>query len=166
MDLYILRHAIAEPLTPRIARDSERSLTPEGETKMWRIAKGMKMLDLSFDLILSSPFRRSLQTAEIVAEVFKVKEILEILPALASGTDTKELVEALQKRVVNERDVLLVGHEPDLSRLIALLLSGDPTLQITMKKGGLCRLKLEALNYGRCGVLDWLLAPSQLVRVN
>src|SRR3954464_14897658 len=74
IEIYILRHAPAESRQlwgPR--RDRDRPLTPKGEMKMWRIAKGMKRLKVSFDLILSSPFLRAKRTAEIVADTFGMK---------------------------------------------------------------------------------------------
>jgi phosphohistidine phosphatase SixA len=57
---------------------------------------------------------------------------------------------------------LLVGHEPDLSALASLLLTGGGGLTITLKKGGLCRLSAERLRVGRCASLEWLVTPSQL----
>jgi phosphohistidine phosphatase len=56
----------------------------------------------------------------------------------------------------------LVGHEPYLSELIALLIAGDAPVRITMRKGGLCKLSVDALQYGRCAVLEWLLTPKQM----
>ena len=68
MELFILRHGIAELRDASSSmKDSERSLTLEGERKTRRIAKGMEALALSFDVILTSPFRRARQTADIVA---------------------------------------------------------------------------------------------------
>jgi phosphohistidine phosphatase len=61
--------------------------------------------------------------------------------------------------------IALVGHEPSLSSLVSMLVSGDPTLSVTLKKGGVCRLSLEKLQYGRCAELDWLLSPAQLVEI-
>ena len=58
--------------------------------------------------------------------------------------------------------VLLVGHEPNLSELISLLVSGDASLNLAMKKGGLCKLSAEALSPRRCATLEWLLTPKQM----
>ena len=59
--------------------------------------------------------------------------------------------------------VLLVGHEPGLSRLISVLLSGKQSLAITMKKGGICKLVMPGLRYGRCASLEWLVNPAGLL---
>ena len=75
MKLYILRHGIAvEPGTPGYETDADRPLTSEGERKMRQIAGAMEALELSFDLILSSPYLRARQTAEIVAEVLTARK--------------------------------------------------------------------------------------------
>jgi phosphohistidine phosphatase len=57
---------------------------------------------------------------------------------------------------------MLVGHEPYLSGLISLLVSGDSDCRIVMKKGGLCKLSVGTLKHGRCAALEWLLTPKQL----
>ncbi len=74
-----------------------------------------------------------------------------------------ELIEELKrKHGKRERKVLLVGHEPYLSRLIALLISGNTSAAITMKKGSLCKLSIDNLVFGGCASLEWLLTPGQM----
>ena len=164
MELYLLRHAIAvEHGAPGFERDSDRVLTPKGAKKMRRIARGMLAMDLSFDVILSSPFARAKQTAEIVADVFKAHKRLEYTSTLEVGGDPEELVKLIGKKYDAAETVLLVGHEPYMSSLISLLLSGDQSVNVTMKKGGLCKLDIDTLHYGQCATLEWLLAPSQMV---
>ena len=58
--------------------------------------------------------------------------------------------------------MLLVGHKPFLGRLVALLSTGNTSLDIDFKKGGLCKLEAESLHYGRCAKLVWLLTPRQM----
>jgi phosphohistidine phosphatase len=165
MELYILRHGNAETAAdPPVAGDSERRLTVEGVEKMRRAAKGMKALDLSFDLILSSPFRRAKQTAEIVAEVFELGKKLQLTAALAPDGNPKELIDELRKHQRGGKQALLVGHEPYLSRLISLLISGDTRASIDFKKGALCKLTAGSLDYGRCAALEWLMTSRQLRR--
>jgi len=166
MELYLLRHAIAvDRGTPGYHKDSQRPLTPEGEKKMWRIAEGMKALDLSFDLILSSPYVRAKQTADIVAEVFQAQDKLELSTALTPEADPKELIAELTRHDHALDSILLVGHEPYLSGFMSKLLVGDESLSLTMKKGGLGKLTVNALRYGRCATLEWLLTPRQLRRI-
>src|SRR3974377_2156446 len=126
MNLYVLRHGLAvEPGTPDFARDSDRPLTPEGERKLAQIAKAMKALELSFDLILTSPFLRARQTAEIVAQALKLSKKLEFSDTLAPKGSIKKLVELLNRMDPAPDSILLAGHEPYLSELISLLVSGS-----------------------------------------
>jgi phosphohistidine phosphatase len=166
MDLYILRHAIAvEHGTAGYERDSDRPLTNKGERKMRCIAEAMRSLELSFDLILSSPFVRARQTAEIVANVFGMEKRLEFTKNLAVGGNKQELINELNKNYADMKRIILVGHEPYLSGLISVLIAGNEGLFITMKKGGVCALTIDSLQYGKCATLEWLLAPSQLTRI-
>ena len=56
--------------------------------------------------------------------------------------------------------MLLVGHEPDLGRLISVLVTGKRGLAVAVKKGGLCKLEIGTLQYGRCATLQWLVPPK------
>ena len=166
MDLFILRHAIAEIRgTPGFESDSDRPLTAKGARKMERIAQGMLAMELAFDTILSSPILRARQTAEIVAKAFDARKLLQFSDSLAVGGDPEKLIKELKNGYSSYGSILLVGHEPYLSGLISTLISGDSDLPITMKKGGLCKLTVDSLEHGRCATLEWLLAPSQLTRI-
>jgi phosphohistidine phosphatase len=165
MELYILRHAIAGVRSASTPGDSQRPLTVEGAEKMRRAARGMRAMELSFDLILSSPYTRAKQTAEIVANVFGLEKKLEFSQTLAANGNPKDLVEELKRRHGKRKSVVVVGHEPYLSRLISLLISGSTSLPITLRKGGLCKLAIDALSYGRCARLEWLLTPRQMRRM-
>ena len=126
-------------------------------------AAAMKKLGLSFDLILSSPFLRARQTAEIVAGELRLKKRLEIFDELVPGGNSRALMQALSELKPAPENVLLVGHEPHLSRLISLLVSGNAdAAAIEMKKGGLCKLEAAELRNGQCARLIWLLTPAQM----
>jgi phosphohistidine phosphatase len=163
MNLYFLRHAKAHPRGPKWRPDSKRPLTKEGEKKMVEAARGMKKLGISFDLILSSPYARALRTAQIVVEVYKVRKLF---PSnnLASNADPNDIVSEIIDNFSTLKDVMIVGHEPFLSGLISVLLTGDGALKIDFKKGGLCKLSVEELRFGKCATLNWLLTPRQLAR--
>ena len=166
MDLLFLRHAIAvERGTPGYEHDSERPLTKKGIEKMYRVAEGMLALDLSFDVVLSSPFVRARHTAEIVAEVFQARKKLELTSHLATDGSPEKLITLLNERYRDKDSVMLVGHEPYLSGLISVLIGGSDKLDITLKKGGLCKLSSASLSYGRSATLNWLLTPSQMRRI-
>lgn len=163
MNLYLLRHGLAAELGTRgLSKDADRPLTPEGKQKLRKIAGAMEAMGLAFDLIVSSPYVRARETAESVRAACKVRVELELSEALAPGGSTRELISLLNRRKPPPENVLLVGHEPYLSGLVSLLVAGDPSLSILMKKGGLCKLSIDSLRHGRCAVLEWLLAPKQM----
>jgi phosphohistidine phosphatase len=158
MNLYILRHAIAEPRETPGYNDEDRPLTKDGIRKMKAVANGMRKLGLEFGRLLSSPYLRARQTAEIVAAVFKME--LEVWEPLIPTVGHRVLIAKLVK--VREDNVMLVGHEPHLSEFVSVLISGNPDTQLELKKGSLCKLRSDHLIYGRCATLEWLMAPAQL----
>jgi len=161
MNLYILRHGLAvEAGTEGYDKDADRPLTAKGERKLHLIADAMEELDLELDLILSSPYKRARQTAEIVADVLKVK--MELTSTLEPGGSSSELIQLIGKTKPSAEGVMVVGHEPYLSGLISLLISGSTNLPIVMRKAGLCKLSTDSLKHGRCAALEWLLTPKQM----
>ena len=163
MNLYLLRHGIAaEPGMAGFQPDAERPLTPKGENRLRTAAKAMAKLDLSFDLILSSPFLRAKQTAEIIARNFKLRKKLAFSDDLTPTGNPRLLIQELNRFRPEPENVLLVGHEPYLGKLIALLAAGNTSLELDFKKGGLCKLEADFLLYGRCAKLVWLLTPRQM----
>lgn len=166
MEFYVLRHGIAVPHgAPGFDRDSDRPLTREGAEKMRRIAKAMKTLRLSCDVVLTSPFPRALQTAEIVSKELGMKKKMVLTDHLAVGGDPEQLVEEIRSNHPSASGVMIVGHEPYLSLLTSVLISGQANLDITLRKGGLAKLTIEELTYGRCATLEWLLTPRAMLRV-
>ncbi len=163
MNLYLLRHGIAvEHGAPGYGQDADRPLTDKGERKLWRITEAMRVMELSFDLILASPYLRARRTAEIVAEAFKAKKKLELCNALAADGDMLELIHYLNHLSPRPENVLVVGHEPYLGVLATLLLTGGSGSAVDFKKGGLCKLMSQRLRPGRCATLEWLLTPRQM----
>jgi phosphohistidine phosphatase len=129
---------------------------------MKEIARGMLAMELQFGRILSSPYVRARETAEIVGQVFGLE--VELWKPLIATANPHQLISHLVR--VRENDVLLVGHEPYLSELISVLICGNPEAQIELKKGALCKLRSDHLIYGQCATLEWLLAPSQLRKLH
>jgi len=147
---------------PNVKDDSERSLTPKGKRQLQQTAAAMRKMGLRFDLILSSPYLRAKQTAEIIAKSLKLKKRLKFSDALAPDGSPENLIRQLIESKPAPGKVLLVGHEPYSSRLISLLTTGREDLMIDFKKGGLCKLEIGKLSHGRCGTLVWLLTPKQM----
>ena len=162
MNLYILRHGIAvERGTRGFENDADRPLTLKGEERMKSIAHAMKAMEVTFDLVLSSPYVRARHTAEIVADEFKARNILQNSEHLACEGDPKKFVADVIR--LKPGNVLVSGHEPYLSELISMLVFGESSGSVQMKKGGLCKLSTETLKHGRCATLEWLLTPRQML---
>ena len=159
MEIYVFRHGIAvERGTPGYKKDSDRPLTKEGEEKLSQIAQAMLSMELEFDLILSSPFVRAAKTAQIVAS--ELDEEVTFTEFLEPDGDALALISQINDE--KPQRVLLVGHEPDLSRLISVLTTGGTAAAIELKKGGLCKMSADKLTFGQCATLNWLLTPKQL----
>lgn len=160
MNLFLLRHGLAvERTIPGFKLDRDRPLTNQGRKKIRRVAALLKKVQGSFDLILTSPYLRAHQTAELVAEILGESKKLKTSDHLAPGKPLTGLIQELSHRPELE-NILLVGHEPDLSRLISVLVAGKPGLAVDLKKGGLCKLEISALRAGHCAKLKWLLTPK------
>jgi phosphohistidine phosphatase len=163
MNLYLLRHGLAIDRDPSgDFDDSLRPLTLKGERRVRSIGEGMLRLKLSFDLILSSPYLRAKQTADIVSDVFNAQAYHHSMTALTPDGNPRQLVTALGGRYQAQENILLVGHEPYLSGLISLLVSGSADLHVVMKKGGLCKLSARTIRYTRCATLEWLMTSRHL----
>jgi len=161
MKLYVLRHGeAADRVDPRYENDADRPLVRKGIRRTRALARVLRRLNITFDVIFSSPLVRARETAEIVAHELRLHGRLELTKHLAPDGDVEELVDVLSQLWPPPENVLLVGHEPDASRLISWLCTGGPHLALTLKKGGLCRMEIEALSAGRCASLEWLLTPN------
>ena len=165
MNLFILRHGLAsdpgEDGLPKDLKDAERPLSAKGKQRMWRLTEAMRAMELQFDVVASSPLLRARQSAQIVTEALALRRKLVLTDHLAPAGSPQLLVEQLNELGPRAKNILLVGHEPYLSRLIALLLTGGTTAAIDLKKGGLARLEIETLRCARCATLAWLLTPRQ-----
>ena len=163
MNIFILRHGIAvDRGTKGFDDDSDRPLTRKGKRQLRKCAAAIRKLKLRFDLILTSPYERARRTAEIVAEELKLKKRLKTSDTLKAEGEPEAMVSEMAGLKPAPKNLLLVGHEPYLSRLVSLLVSGGITAAIQLKKGGLCKLETDALQAGRCARLLWLLTPRQI----
>ena len=163
MNLYLIRHAIAEEEAPS-GEDSQRGLTDKGAKKMRLIAKGLRTLGIEFDRVLTSPYIRAQQTAEILADVFKMKKSVSVSENLTPmGDPDLLLAEINENYTVNS--LAIVGHEPYLSTLVSLLTAGGVPVEMTFKKGGVCYLSTDDLHHTHKATLEWLLTPGVLVEI-
>jgi phosphohistidine phosphatase len=118
MDVTVIRHGTAEDRAPT---DAERALTAVGRAECERAAERLSHLDPSPDSIVSSPYLRARQTAEVVAARVGLGGALELEPALVPDAPPTGVLELLC-RLSHRRHVVLVAHEPILSAACELLL--------------------------------------------
>ena len=154
--LWVLRHAEAEPHGTR--SDSQRRLTARGEDQARAAGAALSRMDVAFEAVLFSPKMRASQTAELAAEHWGQgqRELLRSHQPLASGFDGRQALDALSAIGADGR-LLIVGHEPDLSRTVADLTGG----RIDLKKGGLAVVRLEGVG----GELAVLMRPRELALI-
>lgn len=164
MDLYLVRHAIAFDRDPgEWPDDALRPLTPDGERRFAEAARGLQRLTpgAEIDAVLSSPFVRAWRTAELLTEHARWPAP-EPCAELGAAQPPTAVLGALRERS-GMGALALVGHEPLLSELASLLLSGDEAgLSLEMKKGGVARLQFDGAAQPGRAVLTWLLAPRVL----
>jgi phosphohistidine phosphatase len=154
--LWLLRHAEAEPHGTRA--DAARTLTARGEAQARAAGLALARLNANFEAVLFSPKARARQTAELAAEQWseEQRERLRVHLPLAGGFDAAQALDALAPIDPDGR-LLLVGHEPDFSRLLGALTGG----QVDVKKGGLAVVRLE----GAGGELVVLMRPRELALI-
>jgi phosphohistidine phosphatase len=164
MKLYILRHANAVKRDPvEYPDDSRRPLADAGHKEAKKVARRLHKMGVQIDLILSSPYVRARETAEVVRKHLHLeKNRLVLADQLLPLGNTFQLIADIQARGPLD-GLLLVGHEPLLSELISVLLSGDASLSLSMKKGNICCLDVGDLVPGKCATLKWLFQPARMI---
>src|SRR5437899_2733667 len=126
--LWLLRHADAEPHGTRA--DSQRQLTERGKRQARVAGVALACMGVEFGAILASPKARARETAELALEQMSQpqRELLELHPPLAGSVQAREALELLDA-VGADGPLLLVGHEPDLSRIAGELAGGRVDLK-------------------------------------
>jgi len=161
MNLFLLRHGIAVDREEMdFNGDAARPLTPKGRRQLRKVAAALRALKVKPDVILSSPLVRAQQTAELVAKQLKLSGKTALSYELQPGGSVEKLVRHVAALKPVPENVLLVGHEPDLSELLSLLVVGTITGGFSLKKAGVARLETAKLRAGQCATLVWLLTPG------
>ena len=160
MDLYLVRHATAfDPDPTQWPTDRERPLTPDGEKRFRRAARGLVSLVSSVDVVLSSSYARAWRTAELLQAAGWPAPVKS--EALEAGRSPANVLQALQA-YSSAASVALVGHEPTMHELVSYLLTADSGhAQVDFGKGAVARLEVDGLRPGAAR-LRWLLAPKVL----
>jgi phosphohistidine phosphatase len=159
--IYFIRHGLAGQFGD-YADDAVRPLTTDGQTKTRKVAERLKNLDVKFDRILSSPYIRAHQTAEIL-QATKLGSKIETAEFLQPEQPFAPLLEWLEQ-VDRTQTVAIIGHEPNLSTATEELVFGQAIHRLVLKKAGVIAVDAPADGdlRGHCE-LRWLLAPKILL---
>jgi phosphohistidine phosphatase len=157
--LFVVRHAVAED-AGRGLTDHDRRLTPKGRKRFARMVQRLAERGLELDLIATSPLVRCRETAEILAEELAGRPRVEVVDALAPGSDWQALVEWTVGQ--DAKSVAWVGHAPCVGRLVAVSI-GDGSAAVRMSKGAIAAIRLDD-GPSQPGELDWLVTPDLLGR--
>ncbi len=157
MELYLMQHGSALPKE----QDPDEGLSPEGEAGIRTSGKALNKMGITFDAILSSPKKRSKQTAAIVAEEvgFPSEKIIET-EMVKAMTPPDETITFLGDYTTYNR-VLVAGHLPSLAEIASSLLTEGSKATIAFERGGCSRIDVEGLPT-HSGQLKWYLTPDQL----
>ena len=161
MDCILFRHGIAIAREDWKGEDHHRPLTEKGRARTRQAVEGLESLGFKPTLVLTSPFLRAHETAELLHHVLGVKQNLRICDEfIPEGPADK--VFPLLANLPQDARVVCVGHEPLLSEMAALMLFGKPVTGLSFRKAGACLIHFgEGPQPGR-GRLDWWMMPSQL----
>jgi phosphohistidine phosphatase len=153
MRLYLVQHAKAAVKEV----DPERSLTEQGRQEIKKVAAFVKPLNLRVDCLWHSGKTRAAQTAEVLAETIKVKEDTTAHDGLGPNDDVSALREEL---AATDKDVMIVGHLPFLSKLASSLSTGDESANIVAFRNGgvVCLRRGEDSRWQ----VDWVVTPELL----
>jgi phosphohistidine phosphatase len=156
VELYLLRHGIAEDHSPT-GRDADRRLTEEGREKLKRVLKRAAQAGVEPSLILSSPYTRAMETAELAASELHYKgEILRV-GSLTPDSSPPAVWSTIREHR-DEAAILLAGHEPLFSSTAAWLL-GSTRQMVEFRKGALVRIDVRT-GAAPVGVLQWMITAK------
>jgi phosphohistidine phosphatase len=146
MNLFILRHASAGTSRLNPLLDVKRPLDKEGKQHCLRLAQILNALKISFDLVISSPLKRSLQTAQLVATETGYEPRIQLSEGLAPSATFADFQEVL-KQANGSENVLVVGHNPNLQTFLGSLLATPGTLTrgiplVRLRKGTIARVQI------------------------
>ncbi len=157
MQVYLLRHGVAEEGRAG-ASDADRALTQDGRRKLRQVLKAAAEAGVQPALILSSPLKRAVQTAEMARKALGYKNEILRTKALIPSSSVEQVWEEIRVHR-DEASLMLVGHNPLFDNLAAYLL-GRQEVQIDFKKGAILRIDLENFPAEPRGILRWYLTAK------
>src|ERR1700739_2512126 len=158
MIVYFLRHANAGERMVSPKKDEKRGLDKEGIEQCGYVGRALAALDVQVDAIISSPLKRSTQTASLVGNEMGFEGKLQIEPALRPQATFAEFRKLLDKYARHEA-IMVVGHNSNLSEFLGRIISATGCEAATdLRKGAVARVDLRRSS----GSLSWFLTPKVL----
>jgi phosphohistidine phosphatase len=158
MIVYFLRHANAGEKLSTPKKDEKRGLDREGIEQCGYVGRALAALDVQVDAIISSPLKRSTQTAVLVGNEMGFEGKLQIEPALRPEATILDFRKLLEKYARTEA-IMVVGHNPNLSEFVGHIVSGAGCeANIELRKGAVAKVELRRSS----GSLSWCLTPKVL----
>ena len=161
MDCLLFRHGIAVDRDLWDGSEATRPLTPKGVDKTRRAIAGITHLGIIPDIIISSPFARARETAELIREAYRFKKEIRICDELLPDSPADKVL-MLLKSLPPDLSLICVGHEPHLGKTASNMLAGKTIDGLFLKKAGACFIQYEGYPKSGEGLLAWWMAPSQL----
>lgn len=167
MELIIMRHGLAEDreeFARKNPEDALRPLTMKGRKRTQKVAMKLRDWVDEIDLIVSSPFTRARQTAELVSQIFIETKVVEA-PELVPASPPQAFKRWLRAHGEGHKRILIVGHEPQLSVLASFLMADQTESLLELKKSGVLCLKIENFKTVAPGTakLMWLIQPRYMI---
>ena len=134
MILYFMRHADAGKMRDNPTLDSKRALIEEGKNQCMIMARALSALKVQPEVVISSPLKRALQTAQFVATELAYEARVEVSQALAPGASYIEF-QAMLAAHTGRESILAVGHNPNVFQFLGSLIAGPGGAAIRMRKG-------------------------------
>ncbi len=154
MILYLMRHASAGIARGNPLLDAKRGLVKEGKDQCMLMARVLSALKIQVDVIVSSPLKRALQTAQFVSTELGYDFKVDVSPALGLNASYADFQALLAKHA--DRDgVLVVGHNPNLFQFLGHMITGNGGAAIRMRKGSIARVDMDH----HPPRLQWLIDP-------
>ena len=154
MNLYLMRHANAGLSRGNPVLDAKRALIKEGKEQCMLMARMLSALKVQVDVIVSSPLKRALQTAQFVGTELGYEAKVEVSPALGLSADYAAFQQLLA-RYADYEGVLVVGHNPNLFQFLGRMITGNGGAAIRMRKGSIARVDMDR----HPPLLRWLIDP-------
>jgi len=158
MIVYFLRHANAGTHLATPKKDEKRALDKEGIDQCGYVGRALAALDVQVDAIISSPLKRSTQTAALVGNEMGYEGKLQIDPALRPQATFADFRKLLDKYARLEA-IMVVGHNPNLSEFLGRIVSAAGCeAELELRKGAVAKVELQRTS----GSLQWCLTPKVL----